>query len=212
MNVIVKGQEIFSNECRIVLATGSIDWMEFKFYFSDDWTGFIKTAQFTQNGTTYNQLLENDACMLPSEITEGNFLLSVFGVLPNSAKRATTAHVVMNAIYPGFVSEGQSPIPPTPDLYNQLITQITNMFLEQDLTAALRADYLPNCTTEVTKNSAGAVTRIEHIDEDEATVRTDVFTYDENTVTEVRTMASGATLTLVYNLTALVVSTTEVSA
>jgi uncharacterized lipoprotein NlpE involved in copper resistance len=54
-------------------------------------------------------------------------------------------------------------------------------------------------TQNVTLNADGTVQKIEHINTSSVIVRTDTFTYAANTITEVRTLASGATIAFVYH-------------
>lgn len=120
--ITVHGQSI-SCQCD-VCATDSIDYLKCAFFFSQDWNGLVKTAQFSQNGTTYSVAITDDMCLLPAEIGEGEFDISVFGQLPGKTLRITTLSVRANMKKSGFVPDGQTPIPPTADLYSQLIEKL----------------------------------------------------------------------------------------
>ena len=96
------------------------------FSFSPDWYGLFKTAQFTQNGTTYNVLWSGDKCTLPGEIGEGIFEISVFGYDAGGTRRITTLPCLLSMKKSGFVADGTDPVPPTPDLYSQLLSKITD--------------------------------------------------------------------------------------
>lgn len=122
ISIIVNGQSL-SGECKR-LASDSVDYIRCRFSFSSDWYGLIKTAQFTQNGKTFDVLVENDICTLPSEIVAGDLEISVFGVESGGTKRITTVPFTASIKASGFVSEGEVPIPPTPDLYSQLIKRV----------------------------------------------------------------------------------------
>lgn len=120
----VKGQEIYSYSNQLPLVADlSIGFVKVKFNFSSDWSDLEKVAQFTQGGTTYNQVLINDECIIPNEIQAGEFFISVFGT-DSSGTRGTTALIKMSMLKSGFTSSSQDPIPPTPDLYAQLLDNI----------------------------------------------------------------------------------------
>lgn len=119
----------------------SIDYIECRFVFDNSWSGTAKTAQFTQNGTTYNTVLEKDCCRMPNEIGAGEVFVSVFGTQAGKAFRITTESVSIRVLCSGFVSSGSTPIPPTPDLYSQLLEKVDDA-----------ADRVPQLVeTEVTK-------------------------------------------------------------
>ena len=84
--------------------------------------------QFTQGAFTYNRLIGYDgtSCFLPSEITPGSVKMSIFGYDTASKEtvRATTVIKSLNIRPSGFESESETPIPPTPDLYQQLLQKI----------------------------------------------------------------------------------------
>lgn len=119
----VTGQ-IIKAVCCEKIVSDSINMLEIKFTFSNEWKGMTKTAQFTQvqDGTTYtyNVMLDSiGAADIPNEITHGIVFISVFGVL--GEKRMTTAPMAMPVEKSGYISDGDTPIPPTPDLYQQII-------------------------------------------------------------------------------------------
>lgn len=120
----IKGQEIYSYSNQFPLVADlSIGFVRVKFNFSSDWNDLEKVAQFTQGGTTYNQVLINDECIIPNEIQAGEFFISVFGT-DSSGIRGTTTQIKMSMLKSGFTSSSQEPIPPTPDLYAQLLDNI----------------------------------------------------------------------------------------
>lgn len=66
----------------------------------------------------------------------------------------------------------------------------------------LHLEEIPDTTQAITFDQSGNVQSIVHSKNNTA-VRTDVFTFGENTITEVRTLANGHSLTMVTNLTTL---------
>ena len=100
-----------------------------KFRFSKEWEGLLCVAQFNQDGECKNQVIdENGECKIPVEIGVGYVALTVFGTEENGeAYRATTIPYIFEVYDSKFCSSGETPIPPTPDLYDQLIAK----FLQQ---------------------------------------------------------------------------------
>lgn len=124
---LVKNQSIEVLE-REVLADHQIQYVQFKFTFDGDWRRFHKVVQFTQCDETYNIVLGTDgtSLYLPAELHVGAAKMSVFGYDTESdtTVRATTVPVTLNIRPSGFVGDDEPPIPPTPDLYAQLLKRI----------------------------------------------------------------------------------------
>ena len=124
---LVKNQSIEVLE-REVLADHQIQYVQFRFTFDGDWRRFHKVVQFTQCDETYNIVLGTDgtSLYLPAELHVGAAKMSVFGYNTESdtTVRATTVPVTLNIRPSGFVGDNEPPIPPTPDLYTQLLKKI----------------------------------------------------------------------------------------
>ena len=124
---LVKNQSIEILE-REVLADHQIQYVQFKFTFDGDWKRFHKVVQFSQCDETYNIVLGVDgtSLYLPAELHVGAAKMSVFGYDTESdtTVRATTVPVTLNIRPSGFVGDDEPPIPPTPDLYAQLLKKI----------------------------------------------------------------------------------------
>ena len=123
---LVKNQSIEIIE-REVLADHQIQYVQFKFAFDGDWKRFHKVVQFTQCDDVYSVVLgtEGTSCYLPAELHVGAVKMAVFGYDTESdtTVRATTVPVTLNIRASGFEGE-EPPIPPTPDLYTQLLKRI----------------------------------------------------------------------------------------
>ena len=123
---LVKNQIIEVLE-REVLADHQIQYVQFKFTFDGDWRRFHKVVQFSQCDETYSIVLGFDgtSCYLPAELHVGAAKMSVFGYDAESdtTVRATTVPVTLNIRESGFEGD-DPPIPPTPDLYTQLLKKI----------------------------------------------------------------------------------------
>ena len=124
---LVKGQNIETLEHEVI-AADQIVFVKIHFVFDNSWKPLHKVVQFTQDEITYNRVLGYDgtSCFLPSEITSGSVKMSIFGYDTASKEtvRATTVIKSLNIRPSGFESESETPIPPTPDLYQQLLQKI----------------------------------------------------------------------------------------
>ena len=115
---LVKQQKIEVLE-REVIADQQIAFVNLKFVFDGDWKKFHKVVQFSQCDETYSIVLGFD----------GAVKMSVFGYDAESdtTVRATTVPVTLNIRESGFVGDDDTPIPPTPDLYTQLLQKISEI-------------------------------------------------------------------------------------
>ena len=130
MKFLVKNQKIEVLE-REVLASDQIAFVSVKFVFDGAWKTLHKVVQFTQCEETYNVVLgtEGTTCLLPAELHPGAVKMSLFGYDAESdtTVRATTVPVTLHIRPSGFVEDGATPIPPTPDLYTQLLKKLSEM-------------------------------------------------------------------------------------
>ena len=127
MKFLVKQQKIEALE-REVIASDQIAFVSVKFVFDGAWKTLHKVVQFTQCEETYNLVLGIDGttCLLPSELHPGAVKMSLFGYDAESdtTLRATTVPVTLHIRPSGFVADGDTPIPPTLDLYTQLLKKL----------------------------------------------------------------------------------------
>ena len=127
MKFLVKQQKIEALE-REVIASDQIAFVSVKFMFDGAWKTLHKVVQFTQCEETYNLVLGIDrtTCLLPAELHPGAVKMSLFGYDAESdtTLRATTVPVTLHIRPSGFVEDGTTPIPPTPDLYTQLLKKL----------------------------------------------------------------------------------------
>lgn len=129
LKFLVRQQKIEILE-REIIASDQIAFVTLKFTFDGDWKKFHKVVQFTQRDETYNRVLGTDglSCLLPAELHAGVVKMSVFGYDAENTEglRATTVPITLNIRQSGFVGDDDnSPIPPTPDLYTQLLQKIS---------------------------------------------------------------------------------------
>ena len=130
MKFLVKQQKIEVLE-REIIASDQIAFVSVKFVFDGAWKTLHKVVQFTQCEETYNVVLgtEGTTCLLPAELHPGTVKMSLFGYDAESdtTLRATTVPVTLHIRPSGFVEDGATPIPPTPDLYTQLLKKLSEM-------------------------------------------------------------------------------------
>ena len=123
---LVKNQSIEILE-REVLADHQIQYVQFKLTFDGDWKRFHKVVQFSQCDEVYSIVLGVDgtSCYLPAELHVGAVKMGIYGydTASDTTVRATTVPVTLNIRESGFEGE-EPPIPPTPDLYTQLLKRI----------------------------------------------------------------------------------------
>jgi len=155
LKFLVKNQKIEILE-REVIASDQISFVTLKFTFDGDWKKFYKVVQFTQCDETYNRVLGFDglSCLLPAELHAGAVKMSVFGYDADntSGLRATTVPVTLNIRQSGFVGDDDFPIPPTPDLYTQILQKIEEV-TAPDMSDYPKKDEIQKMIEEALKNS-----------------------------------------------------------
>ena len=131
---LVKGQNIETLEHEVI-AADQIAFVKIHFVFDNNWKPLHKVVQFTQDEITYNRVLgtENTSCFLPAELTAGTVKMSLFGYDAEATKtvRATTIVKTLHIRQSGFEGENSN-VPPTPDLYQQLLQKIQSASKETD--------------------------------------------------------------------------------
>jgi hypothetical protein len=124
---LVKGQNIETLEHEMI-AANQIAFVKIHFVFDNSWKPLHKVVQFTQDEFTYNRVLGFDetSCLLPAELAAGAVKMSLFGYDAESSEtvRATTVVKTLHIRPSGFDGESSN-VPPTPDLYQQLLQKIS---------------------------------------------------------------------------------------
>lgn len=126
INITVRNQSIIDICPCVVLAEDSQNYVTAVFTFlTDDWENTEKTAQFQnpKTGEVYESILDsNNACTVRWEALSdsGDMNMAVFGV--NGGYRVTTNMGVITVL--PTLSGGESDIPPSPDVYQQLLTML----------------------------------------------------------------------------------------
>lgn len=126
MKLLVEGQKISSfDSSPIRLVSGSSEFVPIELQCSSEWDGLLVTVQFIQQGKTISKYIGEERTLnVPADISPGWLMITCFG-----AKTDTEIFGTVNGyeteVYPaGLSSTEQEPIPPTPNLYNQLISEI----------------------------------------------------------------------------------------
>ena len=124
---LVKGQNIETLEHEVIVAD-QVSFVKIHFVFDNNWKPLHKVVQFTQDEITYNRVLgtEDTSCFLPAELTPGTVKMSLFGYDAEATEtvRATTIVKTLHIRPSGFEGENSN-VPPTPDLYQQLLQKIS---------------------------------------------------------------------------------------
>lgn len=121
--LVVNGQSI-SPYGDDQLVADSVNFVDVTFIMDDSWDGLECVAQFYQDDAAYNQVLQDGKCKLPTEIHAGSVEIGVFGQKGNVTIRSTTNKAIVQVQESSFHGDGQTPVPPTPDLYSQLLEKI----------------------------------------------------------------------------------------
>ena len=124
---LIKGQNIETLEHEMI-AADQIAFVKIHFVFDNSWKPLHKVVQFTQDEFTYNRVLGFDetSCLLPAELAAGAVKMSLFGYDTKALEtvRATTVVKTLHIRPSGFDGESSN-VPPTPDLYQQLLQKIS---------------------------------------------------------------------------------------
>ena len=72
----------------------------------------------------------------------------------------------------------------------------------------LQEESIPGTTQTIAFDSSGSISQIVHKNSSDVAIRTDAFTFGANTITEVRTLYTGETLTIMTNTDTLVTTVT----
>lgn len=149
MILVVDGQRIYNYEYQEPppIATNSLGFIDIEFRLSEEWDGYICTAQFVQHKDSGNdfivsKVLYNNHVTFPDGIIPGVLEISLFGYKAGEAERGTTFPYLQPVYRSGFTSTEETPIPPTPDLYAQLLEKFKQQGVSYEVIAEAVKDYL----------------------------------------------------------------------
>lgn len=104
---------------------GQAQFSEIEFSFSEEWANLRKIAQFEQKSGTYNVDISDNKCFCPSELVKGWVNIRVKGYPEDTTSSViATANEIILPVSMGFKSGGTPSVPPTPDLYQRLLSKI----------------------------------------------------------------------------------------
>ncbi|MBE7032001.1 MAG: hypothetical protein E7401_03455 [Ruminococcaceae bacterium] len=104
----------------------SRNYLKAHFTFSDEWEGDI-TAIFGYGNEYYSVLLENGECIVPWEVIKPHG----FSVSVVCGDRITADCENVKVEKSGYI-EGQTPKPPTPDVYEQILSSVKPPFIGEN--------------------------------------------------------------------------------
>lgn len=108
------------------LASGGVNEIRLEVSFCPLWENMAKTAVFyTDPVKTYHVPMNGDACIIPTEVTDtpGVVYFGFFGVEGETIRTSELAHISLKQ---GISIGGGKPTePPKPDIYTQLLAQVT---------------------------------------------------------------------------------------
>ena len=108
--------------------SGTQEFIRFVFNLTSDWDDLLTFAQFTQNGESYNQYLdESNGAYLPSEIGAGTCTIMLYG--SNDDRIATTNYLTLTIDENILISDASS-TDISQSLYTQLVSMVNNFTIE----------------------------------------------------------------------------------
>lgn len=116
------------------LVAGTQEFVRFVFNLTGDWDDLTTFAQFSQNGVSYNQYLDEDnSAYLPSEIGVGHCTLMLYG--SNQGTIATTNYLTLSIDENILVNDANS-TEISESLYTQLVTKVNALTTWNEQNAA----------------------------------------------------------------------------
>lgn len=161
MEIIIKinGQVATCDQPAVLTSSAQV--LTAVFEFDEHWDGMMKTAIFTRNGVSKNIILQENKCVVPTEVIKnGGFIVSVLGMVDDKVLTTTNqCAVVLNLS--GYVP-GITVKEPSKDVYQQI------MELFQEHTDLAREVLLNKIhSTEITDDGELVIT---YVDGDRAVV------------------------------------------
>lgn len=114
--------QIIQRKDKNIPVSGSRNYATAVFSFlTEEWSGVNLFALFDTGETVFNVLIDDGKCLVPWEWlqTAGTKYVSVYG-----GDLITTNKALVKVFESGYTEDGTAPRPPTPDLYDQLVTRI----------------------------------------------------------------------------------------
>lgn len=121
--VCVKGQRIYFYRRPEPIPKSQVNFSRIEFYMDENWSSFLSVvAQFIQNGEPKNVQVKDGYCFVPPGLEVGAFELCLRG--DDGESVVASVNRLTLEVCEGFDPSGETPLPPSPDLYTQLIKEI----------------------------------------------------------------------------------------
>ena len=127
MNIVINvtNQRLTSLNSLNNFVEGSQQFVRFTFILDDAWQNLTTFAQFCQDGTAYNQYLDNkNSVYLPAEIVPGTCTLMLYGT--GSQTIGTTNYLTLKINNSRFVGDAES-TEISQSLYQQLVARVEDI-------------------------------------------------------------------------------------
>lgn len=126
------------------ITSGDIQSDIVRFNFCNLWNQFTKRTVifYRDERKSYKVLLNwNNECVIPKEVLseEGCFYFGVFGTYNNTVK---TSEVLKYRVRKGIITESTDVPDPTPDIYQQILSDLTNIQNVSDNTNKTVEDFI----------------------------------------------------------------------
>lgn len=123
--IIVNGQTMHFYSHPEPVPQGQVQFSVLEFVFDNAWDGMAKLAQFIQGDTVVtNVLIEENKCFVPPNLSIGEFQIALRG--DGASGKIGTVNRLQLEVVPSYKTGGSPPVPPDPDLYNDLIQRVEN--------------------------------------------------------------------------------------
>ena len=144
-----------------LIASGDIQTDYVHFEFCDKWTDFAKFGVFYRDKDHVYRVLIDEftkLCIIPKEVLqdEGIVYFGVFGIKTDEETgellERKTSEILKYRIKQGILTEGDTPNIPTPDIYEQILTNYAELiaqahvftpFTDEEMEAILNGTYVP---------------------------------------------------------------------
>ena len=121
--VCVKGQRIYFYKHPEPIPKSQVNFSRIEFDMDETWGSFLSVvAQFIQGGKPKNVQVKDGYCFVPPELEVGDFELCLRG--DDGESVVASVNRLTFEVCEGFDPSGETPLPPSPDLYTQLIKEI----------------------------------------------------------------------------------------
>ena len=106
------------------VTSGIADYAELVFSFDRDWEPLTKTVLFFNASQEKRQVpLSGNSCVVPRELVQEPGELS-FGLAGVKGSQRVTTNIFVIKVTQGAYTQGQTPPPPTADVYQQILNRI----------------------------------------------------------------------------------------